>query len=215
MDTGQPSLETLRDIKRIMERSSRFLSLSGLSGVGAGVFALAGAGIANKLLADYHNLSPGAGKIMDDNIFVLKLRFLLLAGCVLAGALASSFYFTWKKAKRNKLPVWDHTSKKLLINLAIPLAAGGIFVAGLLYHNAWHFVAPACLIFYGLSLVNASKYTLSDIRYIGILEILIGGINLYFVEYSLYFWAVGFGLLHIIYGFIMWWKYDRKPGYPL
>ena len=193
-----------------MERSSRFISLSGLSGVGAGIFALVGAWIASKLISDYHSHPVGAEGIVDADVFVLKFRFLILAGSVLLAALASSLYFTWKKAKRNNLPVWDHTSKKLLINLAIPLGAGGIFVTGLLYHNDWHFVAPACLIFYGLSLVNASKYTLSDIRYIGILEILLGGVNLYFVEYSLYFWAAGFGFLHIIYGFIMWWKYDHQ-----
>ena len=92
----------------------------------------------------------------------------------------------------------------------IPLFAGGLFVLGLLYHNEWHFVAPACLIFYGLALVNASKYTLSDIRYVGIIEILLGAVNMYFAEYSLWFWAVGFGVLHIVYGLIMWWKYDRK-----
>jgi len=129
---------------------------------------------------------------------------------VLVAALASSFYFTWRKANNNHLPVWDRSSKKLLANLLIPLIAGGIFVTGLFYHNAWHFVAPACLIFYGLALVNASKYTVMDIRYIGILEILIGGVNLYFVSYGLYFWAIGFGLLHIIYGLIMWRKYDRS-----
>jgi hypothetical protein len=215
MDKEQPPLETLQDIKRIMERSSRFISLSGLSGVGARLFALAGAWVANSLLSDYHNHGGGAEGLADDNTNSVRWRIMILAVCVLTGAIASSFYFTWKKAKRNKLSIWDPTSKKLLINLVIPLGAGGIFVMGLLYHDAWHFVAPACLIFYGLALVNASKYTLSDIRYIGILEILIGGVNLYFVEYGLYFWAVGFGLLHIIYGFIMWWKYDYKLAHQV
>jgi len=95
--------------------------------------------------------------------------------------------------------------------LIIPLAAGGLFAAGLLYHNEWKFVAPACLVFYGLALVNASKYTLSDIRYVGIMEILLGLINMYVVDYGLYFWAAGFGVLHIVYGLIMWWKYEKRP----
>ncbi len=210
MDTEHPSLETLQDIKRMMERSSRFISLSGLSGVSAGIFALVGAWVAHQWLADYYTRYNSRGEYGPDDFHALTWRFVMLAVIILTAALAFSFYFTWNKARKNKLPIWDHTSKKLLINLAIPLAAGGLFVTGLLYHSEWHFVAPACLIFYGLALVNASKYTLSDIRYIGILEILLGAVNMYYVEYSLYFWAIGFGLLQIVYGLIMWWKYDYK-----
>jgi hypothetical protein len=209
MDTDNPSLETLQDIKRMMERSSRFISLSGLSGVSAGIFALVGAWVAHGWIAAYYTRYNGRGYATDD-FHELKWKFVVLALIVLTAALASSFYFTWSKARRNKLPVWDHTSKKLLMNLAIPLIAGGLFVMGLLYHNDWRFLAPSCLIFYGLALVNASKYTLSDIRYIGMLEIALGAANMYYEEYSLYFWAVGFGLLHIVYGLIMWWKYDYK-----
>lgn len=105
--------------------------------------------------------------------------------------------------------MWGHASKKLLINLLIPLVAGGLFVLGLLYHRQWVFIAPTCMVFYGLSLVNASKYTLSDIRYVGLIEILLGIVNMFWPAYSLFFWAVGFGALHIIYGAIMWWKYDK------
>ena len=105
--------------------------------------------------------------------------------------------------------MWGHTSKKLMINLLIPLIAGGLFVLGLLYQGEWFLVAPACLVFYGLALVNASKYTLTEIRYIGLLEIVLGLVNMFWPDYSLYFWAIGFGVLHIIYGLIMWWKYDK------
>jgi hypothetical protein len=97
----------------------------------------------------------------------------------------------------------------MLINLFIPLLTGGIFVFGLLQYNEWRFIAPVCLIFYGLSLVNASKYTLSDIRYVGVLEIMLGLANMWWIHYGLHFWAVGFGVLHIVYGTLMWWKYDR------
>ena len=94
----------------------------------------------------------------------------------------------------------------------IPLVAGGLFVLAMLQHNDWRFITPACLIFYGVALVNGSKYTLSDIRYLGVLEIVLGLISTQFIGYGLYFWAIGFGVLHIIYGFIMWWKNERKPA---
>ena len=211
MDSQHPSLEALQDIKRIMERSSRFISLSGLSGVGAGICALAGAYVAKGWIDGYRSdrVQTGFHQAAAD---ILRIKLVLLALVVLIFALLLCFYFTWRKASRNSLPVWDHTSKKLLVNIIIPLAAGGLFVIGLLYHNEWRFVAPACLVFYGLALVNASKYTLRDIRYLGLLEIAAGLVNMYYADFGLYFWALGFGVLHIIYGLIMWWKYDKAPG---
>jgi hypothetical protein len=133
-----------------------------------------------------------------------------LAFAVLTGAILTAFYFTWRRAKKNNVPIWDHTSRKLLVNLLIPLIVGGVFVLGLLSYRDWRFVAPATLIFYGLALVNASKYTLSEVRYLGMLEILLGLVNMWFIGYGLYFWAAGFGALHIIYGLIMWWRYESS-----
>ena len=213
MDNQSPadqSLETLKDIKRMMERSSRFISLSGLSGVSAGIFALVGAYIARELIGRYYAALGYSGQHpYIRNEVELKWQLMALAGGVLVAALASSTWFTWRKARRNKLPIWDPASRKLAINMAIPLAAGGFFVLGLLANSDWNYVAPTCLIFYGLALVNSSKYTLTDIRYLGILEIALGCISMYFPHEGLYFWAVGFGVLHIIYGLIMWWKYEK------
>jgi hypothetical protein len=202
MDSQHPSLEALQDIKRMMERSSRFISLSGLSGLSAGICALAGAYIAHGWVDEYYR------GVTD--LHTIRLKLVILALIVLALAICSSLYFTWRKAKKNSLPIWDHSSRKLLINLSIPLATGALFVAGLIYHNEGRLVASSTLVFYGLALVNASKYTLSEIRYVGILEILLGIVSMYYAEDGLYFWAIGFGLIHIIYGLIMWWKYDRK-----
>lgn len=212
--SAEQSLETLQDIKRMMERSSRFISLSGLSGVSAGICALVGAYFAHSMIYSYQHyagtesLSPEMFSAEGRNVF--EWHMIGLAIAVLVAALLTSTLFTWRKARKNQLPIWDHASKKLAINMAIPLAAGGVFVIGLLDHGGWNYVAPACLVFYGLALVNASKYTLTDIRYLGLLEIALGCICMYFPHEGLYFWTGGFGILHIIYGLIMWWKYERK-----
>ncbi len=203
------SLETLQDIKRMMERSSRFISLSGLSGLSAGICALIGAYIARRWISAYAfdiSTDPFPAEARD----IFEVRMILLALGVLVAALATSTWFTWRKARKSKLPIWDHASKKLAINMAIPLAAGGFFVIGLLNHGGFTFISPACLVFYGLALVNASKYTLTDIRYLGMLEIALGCISMYYPHEGLYFWAAGFGILHIIYGLIMWWKYEKQ-----
>jgi hypothetical protein len=211
-EQNQP-LETLRDIKQLMERSSRFISLSGLSGIAAGVFALIGAYFAYDWIYEYYVRFNSQGYSGPD-FQKLKLNLLVLATAVLAAALVSAFYFTWRRAKQNHLPIWDITARRLIINMLIPLISGGLFILAILQNDEWRFVAPACLIFYGLSLVHASKYTLTDVRYLGICEIILGLINTQFVGYGLYFWAAGFGLLHIFYGFAMWWKYERSP-HPL
>jgi hypothetical protein len=208
--TDQQHLDALTDIRRIMERSSRFISLSGLSGISAGISGLIGAFLAHNWLTAYYARWEATGVYNEADYASLKYRLIILGLAVMALALVAGFFFTWRKARRNNLPIWDLTARKVLVNVAIPLGAGGAFIAGLLYNHAEGLVAPACLVFYGLALINASKYTLPDVRYLGVCETILGIVNLFFLRKGLYFWAVGFGWLHIIYGGLMWWKYERK-----
>jgi hypothetical protein len=168
VEQNQPTLDTHQDIKRMMERSSRFISLSGLSGIAAGICALVGAWFARNEFKPYYKNYDYRGGYAADDFRDLKFRLLVIAVVVLAAALVSAFYFTWRKARHNKLPVWDLTARRLTINMLIPLVAGGLFIMAMYQYNDWKFIAPACLIFYGLALVNASKYTLTDVRYLGL-----------------------------------------------
>lgn len=199
-------LQTLSDIRSMMERSSRFISLSGLSGVFAGLFALAGAWFANDLLNNFHR--DGDGYIYD----LGGLIFMLFwdAALVLGASLLVGVLLTVRNSKKQGIKTWDSTAKRLLINLAIPLATGGLFCFVLVYHGVFGLVAPATLIFYGLALINASKYTFNDIRYLGIFEIILGLIASVYIGYGLLFWACGFGVLHIVYGAVMYFKYERN-----
>ena len=204
------SLREVQDIKRLMERSSRFISLSGISGIAAGVFALAGAAIARFVIFEnYYTDYNVRGGFLGEDFAELKMKLILLAAVVFIAAFSSSFYFTWRKSNKDGQPLWNLSSKRLAWNMIIPLVAGGLFILTMLQHDEWRFVAPACLIFYGLALVNASKYTLTDIRYLGYCEIILGLLCTQWIGYGLYFWALGFGVLHIIYGSIMWYKYER------
>jgi hypothetical protein len=204
------TLEEIKNIRKIMERSSRFVSLSGLSGVAAGITALAGVFIADNYLLKKDNVFGPVSYFNGEDFSHLKYKMLLLGFGVFAVAFISSFLLTWRKAKKSGLPLWDHTSKRLAWNMLVPLVAGGGFVLGMLRYDQWMFVAPACLIFYGLALVNASKFTLTDIRYLGYCEIILGIMNMFFIGKGLWFWAAGFGVLHIFYGAIMWWKYESN-----
>ena len=210
MEEKLQPLQEIKDIRRIMERSSRFISLSGLSGIAAGTCALVGAWIGATLLDNYYGSYNSQGFFSGDDFSRLKIKLISLGAAVFAVAFISSFYLTWRRAKKQGLPLWDHTSKRVLWSMLVPLLAGAGFVIGMLRYDEWRFIAPACLVFYGLALVNSSKYTFSDIRYLGYCEIILGLINIYFWGEGLYFWAAGFGVLHIIYGAVMWWKYERK-----
>ncbi len=207
----QDTLQEVKDIRQMMERSSRFISLSGLSGIAAGIFALTGAWIARYVIfKHYYSRYNELGHWDEEEFVKLKIQLIGLAAAVFAAAFLSAFYFTWKKSNKQGVSLWNHTSRRLMWNMIIPLVAGGLFILGMLQYNDWRFVAPACLIFYGLALVNASKYTLTDIRYLGYCEIAVGLLNMQWIGYGVYFWALGFGALHIIYGIIMWWKYERN-----
>ena len=195
----------------MMQRSNRFLSLSGFSGIAAGLCALLGAYFAYDWIAEYYVRYQKEG-FSGAAFQQLKWNLVLLAVGVLVAALISAFYFTWRRASRANTPLWDRATRMLIGSMLVPLVTGGLLIGILLLQwNEWRLVVPLSLVFYGLALVNCSKYTLSDIRYLGFCEIILGLISTQATGNGLYFWAIGFGVLHILYGAIMWWKYERTP----
>jgi len=213
MDSQHQPLEALQDIRRMMERSSRFISLSGWSGISAGICALGGAWAAYNRLNEY---APVTGEINYNNPAPLNTRgetlltdLIWIAVITFLAALLSAFIFTYLRSRRNGVPIWDRTVQRLTWNTLLPMTAGGLLILRAIQWHYFVFVAPGCLIFYGLALVNASKYTLGEVRWLGYGQIILGIINLWVTGASLYFWAAGFGVLHILYGAMMWWKYER------
>ena len=212
MDKTQDHLEQLAEIRLLMDRSSRFISLSGLSGVVAGIAALAGAYAAYLYFGQNIYYPEYYKKIFtpEGTVYVSFIKFLLIdALAVIAVSTFFGVLLTIKRAGKQGHSLLDKTALKLFINISIPLVAGGIYVLLLLHHRDVYLIAPTTLIFYGLALVNASKYTLDDIRYLGISEIVLGLLATFFSGYGLVFWALGFGVLHIFYGLMMYFKYER------
>jgi len=219
MEQNQQSLEDLAQIRNLMERSSRFLSLSGLSGVFAGIYALIGAAIVYfdiKIISSRDNIIAYSKYITTtDNKTMIdqKLFFLMiLALVVLLLSILTGYLFSRAKSKKMGLKLWDNNAKRLLFHLFIPLAAGGIFSLFLIRHGALGLVAPATLLFYGLALLNASKFTFKEIQYLAICEIVLGIAGCYFYGMGLLFWTIGFGVLHIVYGTVMYMKYERNAS---
>ncbi|MFS4493738.1 hypothetical protein [Maribacter sp. 2308TA10-17] len=205
-------LDDISEIKNMMSRSSRFISLSGISGILAGCYAIVGAGFAYMRLkevssANYEGLS-GRSSALWGNDIIKDLAVIAISVIVLA--VVTGIILTVKKAKKSGEKMWDISSRRLVLNFLLPLLTGGAFCLALIQYGVAGLVAPATLVFYGLACINASKYTMRDIRYMGLAFIIIGLISTQFIGYGLYFWALGFGVCHIVYGALMHFKYDRK-----
>jgi hypothetical protein len=211
MKNDTKSIEDIKAIRKIMEDSSRFISLSGLSGVFAGITAIAGAIVAYFFILDNGSIHYDEyfRSLSAKEILVLRWQLLTDAFLVLILSVTFAFYFSMKKARRDGKNFWTPISKRMLLNLLIPLATGGVFIIVLLLQNHIQMIVPGFLIFYGLALVNAGKFTFSEIFYLGILEIITGLTSAFFPHWGLVFWVTGFGILHIIYGLAMFRKYEK------
>lgn len=195
----------LKHIRDIMERSGTFLSLSGLSGVAAGVIALCGF-TATMYVLESHQIHyvDGSTSVIDQSL-IIQIG-LIAVGTLLLG-LISAIWFSLQKSKKQYLPFWTEITRQLLVAGSIPLLTGGVFSMILLSHKLFIFIAPVMLIFYGLALISASRFTQKEIFWLGLSEITLGLISASIPGNGLLFWGIGFGILHIIYGTLMYYKY--------
>lgn len=204
-------LKDIQDIKSMMANSSQFISLSGLSGILAGIYALIGSFFANALLSSYsrtnYKMSRSIETVSETEI---TNQLFFIAICVIVLSIITGLTLSASKAKKQGEKLWNLSSKKLIVNFSIPLLTGGIFAMILLVKQDYALIAPITLIFYGLGCVNASKNTFRDVRYLGLTLVILGLIATYFSGYGLLFWTLGFGACHILYGSVMYFKYDRN-----
>lgn len=197
----------IASIRTMMERSVKFISLSGLSGVLAGIYALCGSAAAYYMI--YYPYSPFGFRFYYVNEEEVIWKLLALATAVLVLSVGTGYLLSLRKAKRLGAGFWNTSSQQLMTNLMIPLVTGGLFILILLLRGYFIILAPSCLIFYGLALINASRHTFREVRYLGFTEIILGLVSAMLPGYGLIFWAVGFGVMHIIYGTVMYYRYDK------
>ena len=207
MTTSNP-LNDLAEIRSIMERSTKFLSLSAASAVLAGLYSLAGAYLAWKII--YHSPTGLYGPLTDRLITPETMPLFLIAGTVFLLTAGTVIWLSYRKAHAVGQKLWNRAAVRLFVNFAIPLAAGGIFVVLLYIRGYYSLLASSTLLFYGLALLNAGNFTFSDIRKLGVSEIALGLLAAALPGQGLLFWALGFGVLHIVYGGVMYWKYEKK-----
>lgn len=198
----QDYIQNIAEIRSMMERSSKFLSLSGWAGILAGLYALIGSWIAYSIL-EFH----------PDDIFYSYpdlTKVVLVAIGVMTLAIVSAILDSKRKAKKINEKVWTVTSRRMLTNMSIPLFIGGFLIVILISRGLIGLIAPLTLLFYGLALFNAGFYTIRAVRVLGFVQMLLGLLNLVFLSYGLLFWMIGFGLIHIIYGIYMHFRFSGE-----
>lgn len=213
MSNPEEQLEALKDIRNMMERSSRFLSLNGLSGIFVGLIALAGAFIAYVYIESKEGNLPYFEYAKNENgeMNLSFLTFFLIdALSVLFLSLFVATWLTLRKARRQGEKVWTASGRRLMWNMAIPLTTGGIFCISMVANGYTGMVAPATLVFYGLALIHASKYTFEHVKFLGLTQISLGLLAGIFLNHGLLFWALGFGVAHILYGIIAYFTFEKR-----
>ena len=201
------AIETVKEIRAMMEKSSRFISFSGTSAILIGLYALGGSWIARSVLASVNPL-PNSSPALQWSAVAAQLVITALLVFVLA--LGTILFFSVRKAKKRQHSFFNKPAYRTFFNFFLPLTAGGIFCLALLLNGYVGIVAPVMLLFYGVSLINAAKYTYGSIFGLGCAEMVLGLLCAFFPEEGLLFWSAGFGVLHILYGIYFYVSIERK-----
>lgn len=202
----QDLIKEIGHIRSMMEKSSKVLSISGLSGVLIGIYALLGAAAGYIVVYGFDSGFDYRDHYVTEPAVINNLIGIALV--VLIASLTTGLWMARRKAKKSRQLIWNSSSKAMLLAMVIPLMTGGLFSLVLLSKGYFSLIGATLLIFYGLSLTFGGIYTFKEVRWLGILEILLGLLALLFPGYGLWFWAFGFGVLHIIYGFIVHRRYE-------
>lgn len=200
--------QDIAEIRSMMERSSKFMSLSGWAGVMAGIYALAGAWIVYAFFG-FNPDGVGYGTGISGGFSSNLPEVVAVAIAVLILAVGTAVLLSRKKAAGRGEKVWNPTSRRMVVHMAVPLVAGGIFILALLAKNLVGLIAPSTLLFYGMALYSAGTFTYGEVKVLGIIQMGLGLLGSWFIGYGLLLWATGFGLVHIVYGIYMHFRYER------
>lgn len=191
MNQHKDHLQAIQEIKNMMERSTKFSSISGMAGMVVGVLAII-----------------VFGGITWFDVTAIYPLFVIMVGTLII-AMSIGLKLSIEKAKKEGAPIFDTTAKRFLVHFFTPLIVGGILCLIFAYHGDYTYIPSIMLIFYGFALLHASKFSLDTIKNLGYLELIIGLFAAAFTTYGMWCWVFGFGLLHIIYGFIIYTKYEK------
>jgi hypothetical protein len=191
----------LKVIRQLMERPVRYSTMSGLSGILAGLAALGG------LAADWAISSAW----QDTPRMAMKINVLVWAG-VLAVAFAGAVICTRLRERRQNMPFWSGVKKRILLTILPPFVAGVGLTLIIAYRwhtgwgpNEWGLIPAIWMLFYGLALWQVGLLSPVEVRLMGAAFLACGlAAALWFQPYPYWSLGVTFGGFHIVYGLAVW-----------
>jgi len=203
MRSTKHHIQDLAEIRSMMERSSKFLFLSGLAGLFAGLYAIAGAAYA------IYKLGFNPDQVFYEYSARDPFQVVLLAVIVLVLSIGTALTLSARKASKAGEKIWTTSTRRLLAHVSVPLFSGGIIALIFFERMLLGLMAPFTLIFYGMALFTAGKFSFDELKMMGVIQIFLGILSLWLIEYSMIIWGFGFGVLHIVYGIYVYLKYER------
>ena len=186
--------ENLRVIRALMERSTKFSTFSGLSGVCAGMASIIGCIITRLYIPD-----PGA----------FPVQFLALWSTVIVIAVGADYLLMKRRAAQVGKRVLSRLGKQMVIASVPGLGTGAIVTFYLLQHHLLGSVYPFWMLAYGLAVSATGLFSQREVSLLGVAFLIAGAACLFATGIGLPMMAVTFGGFHIVYGLAM----SRKEGW--
>ena len=177
--------ENLRVIRQVMERSTKYSTLSGLSGVLVGTVAVLG------VLATAH----------VGNVYAHPLRLAVIWLVVLAAAVAIDFGRNKRRAAQVGKRVVSPLGAHILVAALPAFFAGAVLTAFLVLHHLLASLWGVWMLCYGLAICAVGLFSVRPVSFLGAAFVLAGALTLFLQgPYHLYMMALTFGGFHIAYG---------------
>ena len=180
-----------------MEQGKSYFSLKSLSGILIGIYGLATVYLIDKLTS-----GEGSGIEMVSQLPILFLQIGITAIAVVF--IIISLFTLWIRAKRRAKSegkkLWNTSNKKIRLQTLITLLVLIVVIIVIANQGYYSLVTPISLFFYGLFLLNLSRFSSKGLVFLSIGEVLLGVAAYMIYDKEIFFLALGFGLLPIIYG---------------
>jgi hypothetical protein len=182
-------MDNLRYIRETMERSQSFTAVSGVGGVLMGLIALGATFLAVR------SETTEAWVTVWMSAAVLSLGIALVAMTMKARAAGGSLLVG--------------AGRKFAWNLTPPLLVGGLLTVAMTQMGAATLLPGVWLLLYGTGVVTGGAFSVRVVPLMGLAFMLVGAAALFApAAWGNLFMAGGFGLLHIVFGIVIW----RKHG---
>lgn len=184
INIGERAIDNLQFIRETMERSAVFTSVPGYGGALMGATAM------------------GAAIIAYNQSRVENWLIVWLVEAVLAFAIG--LFALWQKAKNSNVSLASVPARKFASAFAPPIIAGIILTALFYYRGFYPFLPCVWLTLYGTAVVTGGAFSVRIVPIVGWIFVAFGAVAAFAPSsWGNLLMALGFGVLHIVFGLIV------------